>query len=54
MTRDALTNLSIKREILRAEAKQLREARDMAGAARAEAELREVNKEILKRGRGNG
>lgn len=53
MTRCALTNLGIRREVLRAEARQLREARDMAGAAKVEAELREINLEILRRGKGN-
>lgn len=53
MTRDPLTALAIRRETLLAEAKDRREARDMAGAAKAEAELRDVNREILKRGRGN-
>ena len=54
MTGNPLTDLGIKREVLRAEAARMRDLRDMAGAAKVEAELREVNKEILKRGRGNG
>ena len=52
MTRDALTDLGIKREILRAEAARLRDLRDMAGAAKVEADLRRVNLEILRRGKG--
>jgi hypothetical protein len=50
VTRCALTNLSIKREVLRAEARQLREARDMAGVAKVEAGLRDVTVEILRLG----
>jgi hypothetical protein len=48
MTRHPLTNLAIRRAVLLAEAKRLRDARDMAGAARAEAELRAVVTEILR------
>lgn len=54
MTRDAMTNLCIRQTILRDEASRLRDARDMEAAAKVEAELRDVNLEILKRGRGNG
>lgn len=50
MTRDPLTALAIRRETLLAEAQDRREARDMQGAARAEAKLRAVNLEILRAG----
>lgn len=50
MTRDPLLALSIRREVLRAEAEELRAARDTQGAAKAEAELRRVNTEILRAG----
>lgn len=53
MTRDTLTNICIRKERLRADAKAAREARDMDKAADAEAELREINLEILRRGKGN-
>lgn len=50
MTRDPRLALAIRREVLRADAKALREARDSKGAAKAEAELRAVNIEILRAG----
>lgn len=51
MTRCPLTALAIKRECLLSEAQALRDARDMEGAAKAEAKLRAVNREILMRGK---
>jgi hypothetical protein len=50
MTRHPPLNLAIRRAVLLAEAKRLRNARDMAGAARAEAELRAVVRAILAAG----
>ncbi len=47
MTRCPLTALAIRRECLMAEARERREARDMAGAAKTEAALKAVNLEIL-------
>lgn len=50
MTRSPALNLLIRRECLTAEARDLRQARDTQGAARAEAELRKLNTEILRAG----
>lgn len=51
MTRNPVLSLAIKRECLLSKAQSLRDARDMEGAAKAEAELRAVNREILMRGK---
>lgn len=50
MTHSPALNLLIARECLLAEARDLRQARDMQGAAKAEARLREVQTEILRAG----
>lgn len=47
MTRDPRLALAIRRACLLAEAEACRNARDMRGAARAEAELRAVTTQIM-------